>query len=46
MVKGDMTLPIFERGRFRTVEIKEGEVFLLPACIPHSPQVGTCDSAL
>lgn len=38
MVKGDMVLKVLEHGRPRDVVIREGEVFLLPARIPHSPQ--------
>jgi len=38
MRRGSMTLPILTQGRIRTVTIKQGEVFLLPARIPHSPQ--------
>ena len=38
MRKGDMSLPIMTNGQFRTVHIKEGDVFLLPGRIPHSPQ--------
>jgi 3-hydroxyanthranilate 3,4-dioxygenase len=37
-LKGNMQLPIIERGKRRIVHIKEGEVFLLPSRIPHSPQ--------
>ncbi|EER12710.1 3-hydroxyanthranilate 3,4-dioxygenase, putative [Perkinsus marinus ATCC 50983] len=37
-LKGNMQLPIIERGKKQVVEIKEGEVFLLPSRIPHSPQ--------
>ena len=37
-VEGDITLPIIEDGKVRIVEIKEGEIFLLPARVPHSPQ--------
>jgi len=37
-IEGDMTLKVFERGRHKDVVIKEGEVFLLPRAIPHSPQ--------
>jgi len=38
MVKGDMLLPTIQRGKKVEVSIKEGEVFLLPSRIPHSPQ--------
>lgn len=38
MRKGDMSLPILEGGKITTIRIKEGDVFLLPACVPHSPQ--------
>ncbi|XP_076038700.1 3-hydroxyanthranilate 3,4-dioxygenase-like [Oratosquilla oratoria] len=38
MVKGDMNLITLEGGKFKDVIIKEGEVFLLPGKIPHSPQ--------
>jgi len=37
-VKGDMSVKIIENGQHREVFIKEGEVFILPARIPHSPQ--------
>ncbi|KAF4697632.1 3-hydroxyanthranilic acid dioxygenase [Perkinsus olseni] len=37
-MKGNMKLPIIERGEKKVIEIKEGEVFLLPSRIPHSPQ--------
>lgn len=38
MLRGDMLLKVVERGRARDVVIREGEVFLLPGRIPHSPQ--------
>jgi 3-hydroxyanthranilate 3,4-dioxygenase len=37
-VEGDITLKIVEVGEFRDVHIREGDVFLLPPGIPHSPQ--------
>ncbi len=37
-LEGDMNLPIIEDGKIRNIEIKEGEIFLLPPKIPHSPQ--------
>jgi len=39
-IEGDMQLPIIENGVRRVVDIKEGEIFLLPPQIPHSPQRG------
>lgn len=39
MIKGYMQLPIIEKGKKKLVQINEGEVFLLPRMIPHSPQV-------
>ena len=39
-IEGDITLPIIENGKLRKIEIKEGEIFLLPPRIPHSPQRG------
>jgi len=38
MVEGDMILRTFEDGDFKDIDIKEGEIFLLPKHIPHSPQ--------
>ena len=37
-LRGSMELPIIERGKRKVVTIKEGQVFLLPSRVPHSPQ--------
>ena len=37
-VEGDITVWIIVDGKVQDVKIKEGEMFLLPAGIPHSPQ--------
>lgn len=37
-IEGDMNLPIIENGVFRNIEIKEGEIFMLPPRVAHSPQ--------
>jgi 3-hydroxyanthranilate 3,4-dioxygenase len=37
-LEGKISLKILEDGEARTVEIDEGEIFLLPPNIPHSPQ--------
>ncbi|XP_014453596.1 3-hydroxyanthranilate 3,4-dioxygenase isoform X3 [Alligator mississippiensis] len=37
-VEGDMCLKIIENGNHKDIFIREGEMFLLPARIPHSPQ--------
>lgn len=39
-IEGDMKLPIRENGKTRIIEIKEGDIFLLPAGVEHSPQRG------
>ena len=36
-IKGDIIVKIQEGGESKEVSIKEGEVFLLPAKVPHSP---------
>jgi len=38
-IKGDMRLDIIEGGKLRQIPIREGEMFLLPGRVPHSPQV-------
>ncbi|XP_020011475.2 3-hydroxyanthranilate 3,4-dioxygenase isoform X1 [Castor canadensis] len=35
---GDMVLRVLEQGKHRDVVIRQGEIFLLPARVPHSPQ--------
>lgn len=37
-LEGDMVLRIMENHQPRDIPIKEGEIFLLPARVPHSPQ--------
>jgi 3-hydroxyanthranilate 3,4-dioxygenase len=37
-IKGDISVNIVEKEEFKEIEIKEGEMFLLPGNIPHSPQ--------
>jgi len=37
-LEGDIILKIIEDGKPIDIPIKEGEIFLLPACVPHSPQ--------
>lgn len=37
-VEGDIVLKVIEDGVKRDIPIREGEMFLLPAGIPHSPQ--------
>ncbi len=37
-LEGDMVLKIQEDGKSRDIPIREGEIFLLPAKVPHSPQ--------
>ncbi len=37
-IEGDIIVKIIEEGKPRDVHIREGDIFLLPAGIPHSPQ--------
>lgn len=37
-LRGDMVLKVVDNGEFYDVPIREGEVFMLPAHVPHSPQ--------
>jgi 3-hydroxyanthranilate 3,4-dioxygenase len=37
-LEGDMLLKIFTDGKVKDITIKQGEMFLLPPKIPHSPQ--------
>lgn len=37
-IKGDVNIRVLENGKPKDVFLKEGEVFLLPPKIPHSPQ--------
>jgi 3-hydroxyanthranilate 3,4-dioxygenase len=37
-IEGDIVLKIIEDGQPRDIRIREGEIFLLPSKVPHSPQ--------
>tara|TARA_B100001971_G_C18136172_1_gene507719 strand:+ start:603 stop:1103 length:501 start_codon:yes stop_codon:yes gene_type:complete len=37
-LEGDMVLRIMQDGKPKDINIKEGEIFLLPPKVPHSPQ--------
>ena len=37
-LEGDVSVKIMEDGKPRTIDIKEGDIFLLPPRTPHSPQ--------
>lgn len=39
-LEGDIVVRIIEDGKIVPIEIKEGDMFLLPAKVPHSPQRG------
>jgi len=37
-IEGDITVRVIEDGKVKDIPIREGEIFLLPAGVPHSPQ--------
>ena len=37
-IEGDMVLKIMQDGQQRDIPIRQGEIFLLPPRVPHSPQ--------
>ena len=37
-IKGNIKLPTYQQGKRKIVEIKEGQIYLLRARVPHSPQ--------
>ena len=39
-IEGDIVLKVIEDGMPKDIHIKEGEIFLLPPKVPHSPQRG------
>lgn len=43
-MKGNMQLPTVQRGKRKLVDIREGQMFLLPSRIPHSPQRPEADA--
>lgn len=39
-IEGDITVKIIEDNQVKDIRIKEGEMFMLPSFVPHSPQRG------
>ena len=39
-VEGDIVVKVIDGDQFRDITIRQGEVFLLPSRVPHSPQRG------
>jgi 3-hydroxyanthranilate 3,4-dioxygenase len=37
-VEGDIVLRVMEKGKPKDIEIREGDIFLMPPKVPHSPQ--------
>ncbi len=37
-LEGDIKLKVIDDGQPQTIDVHEGEIFLLPAKVPHSPQ--------
>lgn len=37
-IEGDLVLKVIEQGEFKDILIRQGETFLLPGGVPHSPQ--------
>ena len=37
-IEGDIVVRVMDDGQIRDIPVREGEIFLLPAGVPHSPQ--------